>query len=124
MLVVGVLCFCAAVAAGVAALWLLSRPASEDPVQKVMRSLVPTQLAAAVMLAVGGAVAVFTEPGTAMLVVIVCVIGAVGTVGAGSWQSAKSLARIGARSAESTAACGRTCATCTLSCSESESVAG
>ncbi|ORA61529.1 hypothetical protein BST23_21385 [Mycolicibacterium elephantis] len=117
MVVVGVLCFCAAVAVAVAALWLLSRPASEDPVQQVLRSLVPTQLAAAVMLGVGGAVALATEPGTALLVVIVCVIGAVGTVGAGCWQSAKSLARVGAGATEPTGACGGGCATCTLSCS-------
>lgn len=118
MLVVGVLSFCAAVACAAAALWLLSRPRSNDPGQQVLRALVPTQFAAAVMLAVGGAVAVSTEPGTALLVAIVCVIGAVGTLGAGCWQSAKSLARIGGQSTAATGECGSVCATCTLSCSE------
>lgn len=112
----GILCLCAAAACAAAGLWLLSRPRSDDPVQQVLRALVPTQFAAAVMLAVGGAVALSTEPGTALLVVIVCVIGAVGTVGAGCWQSAKSLARVGAESAASTGQCGGVCATCTLSC--------
>ncbi len=116
MVVVGMLCLCAAVAAAAAGLWLLTRPRSGDPAQQVLRSLVPTQFAAAVMLAVGGAVALVTEPATALLAVIVCVIGAVGTVGAGCWQSAKGLARVGAEAAASTGACGRACATCTLSC--------
>ncbi|MGV0714629.1 hypothetical protein ABQE93_04400 [Mycolicibacterium sp. XJ662] len=116
MLVAGILCLCTAVASAAAAAWLLSRPRSDDPAQQVLRSLVPTQFAAAVMLAVGGAVALTTEPGTALIVMAVCVIGAVGTVGAGCWQSAKNLARVGAESA-ATGACGGACATCTLSCS-------
>ena len=61
------------------------------------------------------AVALTTEPGTALIVMLVCVIGTLGTVGAGCWQSAKNLARVGAETA-ATGACGGTCATCTLSC--------
>ena len=44
------------------------------------------------MLAAGGAVALSSRPDTALLVVIVCVVGAVSTVAAGCWQSAKVIA--------------------------------
>jgi hypothetical protein len=52
-----------------------------------------------------------------VLVVIVCVIGAVSTVAAGCWQSAKAVARGQAAAVGSAAGCGGACATCTLSCS-------
>jgi hypothetical protein len=50
-----------------------------------------------------------------MVVVVVCVIGAVSTVAAGCWQAAKILAKT--QSSEEADACGGACATCTLSCS-------
>jgi hypothetical protein len=72
------------------------------------------------MLAAAGTVALSSRPDTALVVVIVCVIGAVSTVAAGCWQAAKVIA-IGESAdwASSTAAdgCGGACATCTLSCS-------
>ncbi|HKP41543.1 hypothetical protein [Mycobacterium sp.] len=112
MLIAAVLCLCAAIATAGLGLWLLSGPRSADPVRQVLRAVAPTQLAAAVMLAAGGAVALSTRPETSLLVVIVCVVGAVATVAAGCWQSAKVVARQEAASVS----CGGACATCTLSC--------
>ena len=89
MLIAAVLCLCAAVAVAAVGGWLLTRPHAGDPVRQLLRAVAPTQLAAAVMLAFGGAVALSARPETGMLVVIVCVIGAVSTVAAGCWQSAK-----------------------------------
>ena len=71
----------------------LTRPVAADPVRQVLRAVAPTQLAAAVMLAAGGVVALSARPQTGLVVVVVCVVGAVGTVAAGCWQSAKAVAR-------------------------------
>jgi hypothetical protein len=111
MLIAAVLCLCVAVATAAVGLWLLSRPRSGDYVRQVLRAVAPTQLAAAVMLAAGGVVALSARPETGVVVVIVCVVGAVSTVGAGCWQSAKVVAR-----GEASGSCGGACATCTLSC--------
>lgn len=116
MFIAAVLCLSAAVVTGALGLWLLSRPQSDDPVREVLRSVAPTQLAAAAMLAAGGAVALAADSRTGLFVLAICVIGALGTVGAGCWQSAKSVARREAtQSADGCA--GWACATCTLSCS-------
>ena len=118
MFIAAVLCLCAAVATAGIGLWLLSRPRSSDPVQNVLRSVAPIQLAAAAMLAAGGVVAL-AAPGTGRVVLIVCVLGAVGTVAAGSWQSAKAAAAMETLArAEATAGggCGSACASCTLPC--------
>ena len=114
MLIAAVLCLCAAVAIAAAGGWLLTRPHSGDPVRQILRAVAPTQLAAAVMLAAGGAVALSARPETALLVVIVCVVGAVSTVAAGCWQSAKVVAR--SQSGDAAVGCGGACASCTLSC--------
>ena len=90
---------------------MLTRPRSTDPVRQVLRTVAPTQLAAAAMLAAGGAVALSARPQTGFFVVVVCVIGAVGTVAAGCYQSAKAVAR-----QEASAGCAGACASCTLSC--------
>ena len=116
MLIAAVLCLCAAVATAAVGLWLLTRPRSGDPVRQVLRAVAPTQLAAAVMLTAGGVVALSAHPDTGVLVVIVCVVGAVGTVAAGCWQSAKVVARDQARTPVA-AGCEGACASCTLSCS-------
>ena len=50
---------------------------------------------------------------TGLLVVIVCAVGAVSTVMAGCWQSAKAVAR--AQTSPATLNCAGACATCTLS---------
>jgi len=123
MLIAAVLCLCAAVATGALGVWLLSRPQSSDYVRQVLRAVAPIQLAAAVMLAAGGAVALAAKPQTGLVVVIVCVVGAVSTVAAGCWQSAKVVAASAgtttlapAQAGQSAVGCGGACATCTLSC--------
>ncbi|MCV7224720.1 hypothetical protein [Mycolicibacterium komossense] len=112
MLIAGVVCLCAAVVSAAFGLWTLSRPRVADVNQLVLRAVAPTQLAAAVMLAAGGVVALATPMRTGLVVVIVCVLGALGTVAAGSWQSA----RFAARREEQPADCAGSCAACTLSC--------
>jgi hypothetical protein len=102
---------CAAVAVAGLGVWLLARPRSGDTAQSVLRGVAPTQLAAAAMLVSAGAVALSSRPDTALVVVIVCVVGAVSTVAAGCWQAAKVIART-----EAAGACRGACATCTLSC--------
>ncbi len=116
MLIAAVLCLCAAVATAVLGVWLLTRPRTADPVRQVLRAVAPTQLAAAVMLTAGGVAALSARPQTAMLVVVVCVVGAVATVAAGCWQSAKAVARR-EEAVSVQGGCGGVCATCTLSCS-------
>lgn len=113
MLIAALLCLSAAVVIGVLGLWLLSRPRTGDPVRTVLRAVAPTQLAAAVMLAAGGVAALAAAPQTGLMVVLVCIIGAVATVAAGCWQSAKAVARSEATPA---AGCAGSCAGCTLSC--------
>ncbi|MFI5506131.1 hypothetical protein ACIA48_01590 [Mycobacterium sp. NPDC051804] len=118
MFLVAVLCFCAAVVLAGLGVWLLGVPAAGDPTRQVLRGVAPTQLAAAAMLASAGTVALSSRPDTALVVVIVCVIGAVSTVAAGCWQAAKVLATRQAVAAASSAdGCAGSCASCTLSCS-------
>jgi hypothetical protein len=114
MLTAAVLCLCAAVATAGLGLWLLTRPRAADPVRQVLRAVAPTQLAAAVMLTAGGVAALSAHPQTGLLVVVVCVVGAVATVAAGCWQSAK--AGAAREVAQAPVGCGGACATCTLSC--------
>jgi hypothetical protein len=111
MLIAAVLCLCAAAASVALGVRALARPAPAGGTQQVLRAVAPTQLAAAVMLAAGGVVALSDQPSVGLLVL--CVGGAVGTVTAGVWQ--------GARYAQRTfRGCGRrgdgSCASCTLSC--------
>ena len=112
MLIAAVLCLCAAVATAGLGVWLLTRPHSGDYVRQVLRGVAPIQLAAAVMLAAGGTVALSAKPQTGLVVIIVCVIGAISTVAAGCWQSAKVVAAAQTAAAD----CGGACASCTLSC--------
>jgi hypothetical protein len=118
MLIAAVLCLCAAAVVAGLGLWLLTRPRSGDPVRQVLRTVAPTQLAAAAMLAAGGSVALSARPQTGLLVVVVCVVGAVGTVAAGCYQSAKAVARQeeASEAHAATAGCAGACASCTLSC--------
>ncbi len=88
MLIAGLLCLCGAVACVTSGLRSATRRAADDPVKLLGRAQAPTRLAAAVMLADGGAVAL-TAPGAAVVLVVICVTGAVGTVAAGAWQSAR-----------------------------------
>lgn len=113
MLVAGVLCLCAAAASAVLGARALLRPAAASGAQRVVRAVAPTQLAAAVMLAAGGAVALSSRGSVGLLAL--CVAGAIGTVAAGAWQGAHY-----AQAMLAGPACGRdrdgACATCTLSC--------
>ncbi|WP_407685426.1 hypothetical protein [Mycobacterium sp. HUMS_1102779] len=112
MLIAGVLCVCAAVASAGFGIWSLSRGHTADTVQRALRAMAPTQLAAAVMLTAGGVVALAAAPHTALVVLIVCVAGALGTLAAGSWQSA----RFALNQAATAPGCGGACAGCTQSC--------
>jgi hypothetical protein len=111
MFIVGVVCLCLAVLIGGSGLWTLTRPAATDVTGQVLRAVVPTQLAAAVMLVAGASAALAAPAHTGLVVLIVCVLGAVGTVAVGSWQGARYAAR---REAE--ASCAGSCAGCSMSC--------
>ncbi|OBJ73315.1 hypothetical protein [Mycobacterium sp. 1274756.6] len=114
MLIAGVLCCVAAVAVAARGLWVLTHADAGDPVQQVLRAVAPTQLAAAGMLAAGG-VAAFVAPRSAALVVlIVGVVGAAGTVTAGLWHTA----RFAARQPQPAAGggCGGSCTACIQPC--------
>jgi hypothetical protein len=52
------------------------------------------------------------SPDTALVVLIVCVVGGLGTLATGSWQSA----RFAARQEAVTPACAGSCAICTHAC--------
>jgi hypothetical protein len=112
MLIAGVLCVCAAAASAGFGTWSLSHSQTVDTAQLALRALAPTQLAAAVMLAAGGVVALAASPHTALVVLIVCVAGALGTLAAGSWQSA----RFALRREAAPASCAGNCVLCTQSC--------
>jgi hypothetical protein len=114
MLIAGVVCMCAAIASAGFGTWSLSHnqtPNSAATTQLALRAMAPTQLAAAVMLAAGGVVALAASPHTALVVLIVCVAGALGTLATGSWQSARFALR-----QEPAPACVGNCAVCTQSC--------
>jgi hypothetical protein len=115
MLIAAVVCLCAAVATAATGLWSMARPHSADFVAQVLRAVVPTQLAAAVMLGAGGVVALAAPHQTGVPALVVCVVGAVGTVAAGCYQSAKVVA-LREAGAATEASCAGTCASCTLSC--------
>ncbi|HVQ99834.1 MAG TPA: hypothetical protein VMS16_13675 [Mycobacterium sp.] len=111
MLLAGVLCLCAGVASAIFGFWSFTRPSSTDAALVLRRAQAPTQLAAGVMLASGGVVAL-AAPGTAVLIVVICIAGAVGTVAAGSWQSA----RFAVRRQAAPIRCAGSCAGCARSC--------
>jgi hypothetical protein len=108
MLIAAVLCFCAAAVSAGFGFRALARPEPATGVQQVLRAVAPTQLAAAVMLAAGGVVALSARPATGLLVLIVCALGAIGTIGAGAWQGA----RYALVTARREARCDGACATC------------
>ncbi len=115
MLIAAVLCLCAAGVFAALGARALARTAPAGGAQQVLRAVAPTQLAAAVMLAAGGVVALSNQPAVGLFVL--CVVGALGTVAAGIWQGAR---YAHATLTRETAACQRSgdqpCATCTLSC--------
>ncbi|EID15855.1 hypothetical protein MXEN_05250 [Mycobacterium xenopi RIVM700367] len=88
MLIIGLVCVCAAVAAAAFGLRSVSRPDTLAAAGVPARALAPIQGAAAVLLGSGGAVAL-AAPNRALVIVIMCVVGAVCTVAAGSWRAAR-----------------------------------
>ena len=65
-----------------------------------------------------GAAALVAPRGTGMMVLMVCVIGAVGTFAAGCYQGAKAgAAMMALDNAPAGDGCAGSCASCTLSCS-------
>jgi hypothetical protein len=111
MLIAAVLCSCAAAATAAAGLWSLAHH-SDDPVRQTLRAVAPTQLAASAMLAAGGVVALVAPRHVGMLILVVCVVGAIGTVAAGCYQAAKAAAR----SQSAPSGCAGSCASCVLPC--------
>jgi hypothetical protein len=103
---------CAAVASAGFGTWSLAHNQNLDRSALALRSMAPTQLAAAVMLAAGGVVAIAAAPHTALVVLIVCVTGALGTLAAGSWQTARFVSRQEAAAP----GCAGNCVGCTQSC--------
>lgn len=118
MLIAGVLCVCAAVASAGFGTWSLARTqtlgTANATTQLALRALAPPQLAAAVMLTAGGVVALAAAPQTALVVLIVCVAGALGTLAAGSWQSARFALRREGSAFEAT--CAGNCTVCSQAC--------
>lgn len=112
MVIAGVLCVCAALLCAGFGTWSLSNTQAVGATALALRAMAPTQLAAAVMLAAGGAVALAASPHTALALVIVCATGALGTLAAGSWQSARYALRRDAVEAK----CAGNCAVCASSC--------
>lgn len=115
MVIAAVLCLGAAVVVGATGLWLVTRPRPADPLRVTVRAVAPTQFAAAVILAAGGLVALSAPPATGVVAIGACVIGAVGTVAAGCWQTAKAITRAEA-AATADVGCAGSCASCALSC--------
>lgn len=118
MLIGGVVCLCLAALVAGSALWTITRPRGGNLSAQVLRSLVPTQLAAAVILVAGGTVALVAAPQTGLIVLIVCVLGALGTVAAGSWQGARYVARQAELTKAAASACGGSCAGCSQVCAK------
>lgn len=113
MLIAALLCLCAAVVVAALGLSPLVRSRGTGLVDEARRAVAPTRLAAALMLGAGGVVALAATQPTALIVLIVCLIGALGTVAAGSWQGARfAVERASGRSAD----CAGSCASCTQSC--------
>ncbi|EKF25945.1 putative membrane protein [Mycolicibacterium hassiacum DSM 44199] len=120
MFVAGVICLCAAALTAALGAYLLARRTPADPVRQLLRAVAPAQLAAAVMLAAGGLVALSGQP-VGPVVLAVCVMGAVATVAAGCWQAAKTAAL---RQADTRSDCAGSCAACVNSCQTSGASSG
>ena len=101
---------------GGSGLWTLTRPSPADVTGQVMRLVAPTQVAAAVMLAAAGVIALLAPSRMGIAALIVGFAGAVGTVAAGSWQGARY-----ASARESASVCGSDggCGSCAKACGTS-----
>ena len=108
-----VLCLCLALLIAGTGLWTLTRRSRVDITGRVLRAVAPTQIAAAVMLAVGGVAALAAPAPIGLTWLIIGAVGAIGTIGAGSWRAARYAARW-----QVTSTCGsaEACAGCTQLC--------
>lgn len=117
MLIAAVLCLCAAVVTAALGLWSWTRPRSVDVVPLVLRSVAPVQMVTAVMLAAGGIVALTAPRQIGLTVLVVSVVGGLGTLAAGCYQGARAgAAMLTQQSAPAADGCAGSCASCTLSC--------
>ena len=106
-----------AVLIGGSGLWTLTRRPTSDLTGQVLRMVAPTQVAAGVMLAAGGVMALAAPMRIGLIGLIVGALGAIGTVVAGSWQGARYAARreassgaaVGCGSSEGCGGCSRVC---------------
>lgn len=94
MIVGAVISLLLAALIGGSGLWTLRRGSDpgSDLNAAVSRLVAPTQIAAGVMLAAGGMVALAAPGRTGLVALVLGGIGAVGTVAAGSWQGARYVA--------------------------------
>lgn len=117
MIIGAVLSLGLAVLVGGSGLWTLARRPAVDLTTEVMRMVAPTQVAAGVMLAIGGILALVAPGQVGLIALIVGAVGAIGTVLAGSWQGARYAARReaasagsgGCGSADGCGGCGQVC---------------
>jgi hypothetical protein len=64
-------------------------------------------------LGAGGTVALVAAPSTGLIVMIVCILGSLGTIAAGSWQGARFVSR-----QTEAPSCGGSCAGCSQVCAK------
>ncbi len=98
---------------GGSGLWTLARRSGVDLTGQVLRAVAPTQVAGAIMLFAGGIAALAAPARIGLGGLIIAAIGAICTIGAGSWRAARYVAR-----QQRTADCGSAdgCAGCTQLC--------
>lgn len=116
LLVGAVISLLLAVLVGGSGVWTLLRGSAVDVNAAVARLVAPTQVAAGVMLAAGGAVALAAPGRVGVLALILGGLGSIGTVAAGSWQGARYATR---REGGAGCASGGGCAGCEQVCGES-----
>ena len=114
MVIGAVLSLGLALLVGGSGLWSLTRPPVTDLTGQVVRMVAPTQVAAGVMLAAGGVLALTAGPRIGLIALIVGAFGAIGTVLAGSLQGARYAARreatvTGCGSSEGCGGCSQVC---------------
>ncbi|MGV0993836.1 MAG: hypothetical protein ACOYBX_16120 [Mycobacterium sp.] len=114
MIIGAVLSLGLAVLIGGSGLWTLARRPVTDLTTQVVRMVAPTQVAAGIMLAAGGILALAAPARVGLVGLIVGAVGAVGTIVAGSWQGARYAARQeaaapGCGSDEGCGGCGQVC---------------
>ena len=95
-------------------LWTLARRPGVDVTGQVLRAVAPTQIAAAVMLAAGGIAALAAPEPIRLVGLIIGAVGAIGTIGAGSWRAARYAAQ---RQTKSNCGSADGCAGCSQLCS-------